>query len=438
MITEISDKQRELATSWLHGYKRVIATGAIRTGKSMMLGYSFADDMVNKLLHDDKVIFSNRYFILGYSQDNVYNNVWIYVEERLKFWGFVTMPHTKGKRMIRGNHELIIEFYGGNNASSFKTMQTAGTFRGGLIDEAALLNKEIVDTAEGRTITFDNVTIFHTTNPEGSNLHWYYTDYICNAESKVVHFEMSDNPLIPISRINDLKHTFTKTMYERKVLGLWVLSDGACYPNKPKVDNININDYDIDIIYVGIDEGNNDATTAIFTIVTKSDEFIVFKQYYHKNGEDQKTIIDTSNDILKLLRELSGKYKNIKIQVNSETNPGNMFQILKQYEYSPTLSNNVNILPDNVFITKVNKKKEDHKSKSAIQERIDATNILINVKKLIIDKSCKNLIYAFDGAVYKSNVRLDNGTSDIDSLDAFEYSIKPEIKYIMKEMIGVI
>ena len=35
-------------------------------------------------------------------------------------------------------------------------------------------------------------------------------------------------------------------------------------------------------------------------------------------------------------------------------------------------------------------------------------------------------------AIYdKHNKRLDDGTSDIDTLDALEYSIKPEIKLIL-------
>ena len=46
---------------------------------------------------------------------------------------------------------------------------------------------------------------------------------------------------------------------------------------------------------------------------------------------------------------------------------------------------------------------------------------------------CKSLEKAFESAVYDDkkldDVRLDNGTSDIDTLDAFEYSFE---RYITK------
>ena len=52
------------------------------------------------------------------------------------------------------------------------------------------------------------------------------------------------------------------------------------------------------------------------------------------------------------------------------------------------------------------------------------TNLLIGAGRLNVNKKCTQLLEAFELAQYNNKgERVDNGTSDIDSLDSFEYSI---------------
>lgn len=65
--------------------------------------------------------------------------------------------------------------------------------------------------------------------------------------------------------------------------------------------------------------------------------------------------------------------------------------------------------------------------KNEIIDRIRATTSLMSQGRFFITEDCESLKDAFMGAVYNSKVltkdeRLDDGTSDIDTLDAFEYS----------------
>ena len=72
--------------------------------------------------------------------------------------------------------------------------------------------------------------------------------------------------------------------------------------------------------------------------------------------------------------------------------------------------------------------------KMPINDRIKLELLLMGQGRLFITDRCKHLIDAFQSAVYDpkkyEDERLDNGTSDIDSLDAFEYSIEPYYKQL--------
>ena len=51
-----------------------------------------------------------------------------------------------------------------------------------------------------------------------------------------------------------------------------------------------------------------------------------------------------------------------------------------------------------------------------------------------ITEDCESLNKAFQEAVWdsKTDERLDDGSSDIDSLDAFEYTIERDIRYLIE------
>ena len=61
---------------------------------------------------------------------------------------------------------------------------------------------------------------------------------------------------------------------------------------------------------------------------------------------------------------------------------------------------------------------------------------MIATNRFFYTKNCNTLVDALTQAVYEDDkqedVRLDNGTSDIDTLDAFEYSIEKHINLLMK------
>lgn len=76
--------------------------------------------------------------------------------------------------------------------------------------------------------------------------------------------------------------------------------------------------------------------------------------------------------------------------------------------------------------------------KREINDRIRATTMLMAGKRFfLVPEDCRSLIDAFFGAVWNEDVigkeeRLDDGTSDIDTLDAFEYSFERFIPILIR------
>lgn len=204
-------------------------------------------------------------------------------------------------------------------------------------------------------------------------------------------------------------------LYENIYLGKPRLLEGACYPN-PIPDMFE--EVKFDYINVGIDYGDVDATTAVAVGILDG-KFYVIDQYYAKDSN--KTITDKEAEIREFLNSLRETYK-VGLDVYCETNPQTLYILLKQ---------DVNLY-DGIYIRKVNKKKEFIKSSGAIQERIDAINILIGKGAIWINPELEQVKKAMLEAQYDAhNKRLDDGTSDVDTLDALEYAIKSEIKFIL-------
>ena len=76
--------------------------------------------------------------------------------------------------------------------------------------------------------------------------------------------------------------------------------------------------------------------------------------------------------------------------------------------------------------------------KTEINDRINATSILMAQGRFAyMDRECDSLVNALCTAVWDPkeltrNVRLDDGTSDIDSLDSFEYTIERQISQLIR------
>ena len=231
-----------------------------------------------------------------------------------------------------------------------------------------------------------------------------------------------------LKEIEILKRTNIE-LYKSEYMGLPANLKGSCYKTFNRADNVGAitNDY-IDIL-IGVDYGGNDATVATAIGIKPNFGGIdVIDTYYHMNGktEGTKNINQYCEEIMEFVQSVYIRYKiNITLFLDSANNT-TMGMLLED----ETLTPNYHYVVMG-YLNKLKKRRGTNKKKSAIQERIDMLEIMFGSKFITIAPTNKQLIKAIESAEYdKNGDRLDNGTSDIDSLDSLEYSWLMEMDFI--------
>lgn len=434
MYQTFSDKQILSYLWWrideFKEFKRCVINGAIRTGKTdINLSRSFFDWAFDVASHSHlKIKGWNRFFVTGYTKTNVeetvidplidYANKKGYMVRSNKTNGYVYI-----KRIYKGESQMIIiRYFGMDNKVAFKRAQGL-TYRGGAVDEAGLIDIKSIETLEGRCLTFKDYKIFMTTNPEGDDTHPFYQNYIKGSYDKktlVITLELLDNPIFNQKDEDYYKKVFTPTMFLRKVKGRWVRAEGAIYK---KFDNRHIVDLQGDFnreeyvrFNIGIDYGERDATVFTLVGIRKGLKGLdVIDTWYHKNSEyDDKAIDDYENEFVEWATKWHKKlnsYFNVYTEIN-------LYRLLRKDSRLAS-------------VCKIHKaiKKPEYENKQALKERMNMTNLMFGADMLRIDKRCTELVSALNNTPYgKDDQRLDDDTTNVDSLDSMEYASIPEYK----------
>lgn len=255
-----------------------------------------------------------------------------------------------------------------------------------------------------------------TCNPD-SPTHWF-KDFLDSDADIYQQSYVIDDGVLPANVVAELKKEYAGTVYyERYILGKWVLAEGLIYQHFAD----NTNDYLIDdvrewcreheqrirYVTIGVDFGGTGSATKFqATAITDKWTVIAFDEEYIKGMVDP----DALNGRFSLFVRRVAEYG------KSSTWADSAEQILIRGFQNTVKKDN---LPTGVSNAK----------KMEIHDRIKLTLLLMAQKRLYICRKCEHLIEALCEAVYDSkrfdDTRLDDGTTDIDSLDAFEYSIEP-------------
>lgn len=323
-------------------------------------------------------------------------------------------------------------------------------------DEVAKWNKEVFQMLKSRLdkpySCFDG-----SCNPEHPT-HWL-KEFLDNEELDIYlqRYTIFDNPLLPEEFVEQLCKEYEGTIYyDRLILGLWKRAAGAIYKrfaDNPAVFLCEIVDEisqdlakkqfrkeDITSIEIGIDFGGNQSGHA-FVARGYTDDYrdVIALKSRRIMAKDENEDID-SNVLDKLFCEFvlevietyaviakhgdDVEYCNVEsvFYDNAETVLGNSIRnaVEKQFPW--------------ISVRQAKKR--------AINDRIRCTVRLMGAGRFFITKDCASLITAFSDAVWDMEVkdkdeRLDDGSTDIDSLDAFEYTIERDIKYLIQEVDNV-
>lgn len=416
-FSKLSPKQKTVF-KWCYkdNYSAIICDGAVRSGKTICMITSF---ILWAMKSFDGAVFG----ICGKTVRSAERNIIMPLQSIVDITAYFNVTYTRSVSMltIEGmGRKNTFYVFGGKDESSYMLIQGI-TLSGVFFDEVALMPRSFVEQAVTRTLSVENAKLWFNCNPD-NQFHWFYTDWILKADERNalhLHFLMSDNPTLSPAQLETAEKQFTGVFHDRYIKGLWRAAEGVIYKDfADHVEKYLLNSVPDDIMYanIGFDfGGNGSAYAGVCTGFTKGlREVIALDEYYRKEVISPATLYD---DIIRFIKRCQEKYNVYDIYLdNAETT------LIKGLETELTKQK----IPINV-----------HKArKSEIVGRIRFTNIIMSQNRFALTPDCKHLTEAMQSAVWDSkqqkDVRLDDGNYNIDSLDAFEYSVEKYMKQIIE------
>ena len=281
------------------------------------------------------------------------------------------------------------------------------------VDEVTQVSYDVFTMLLSR-LSEPGAKLIGTTNPD-TPYHWLYTDYIARKDELDFNLytfnKIEENHTLTPEYIAAIKREYTGVYYDRFISGKWVSAEGLIYrifaDNNDKYIYDNIND-NIAFVSVGIDYGaSRSKTVFIATGFTNNFRNIYILEEHTLEGVHEPEEIN--NAYISFARMILTKYGNISYCMPDYGALGEILIL--------SLRNRVmrEGLPTRVIKC----------TKGTINDRIQLTCKLFAQGRLHIHNTCKGIIKAFNCAVWeqgKNDCRLDDGTVDVDYLDAFEYS----------------
>ncbi len=242
----------------LGSIKRVnILSGAVSSGKTFSSLIIWLDYVAN---HAPK---RGRLVMIGRTRDTLYRNVLQPLSEMFPA-GSNEFRYTKGtdRAYLFGRE---IDILGANDVSAESRIRGL-TCAGFYVDEWTLLPGDAYWQQLLNRLRVPGARGFVTTNPDGPN-HWA-KEVIDRADElgySVFLFELDDNPVLEEEYKTAIKLENTGVWYQRNILGLWVLAEGAIWPMFDKAKHVLPADYEDQ--YRGLELAIDDATASVFNAV---------------------------------------------------------------------------------------------------------------------------------------------------------------------------
>lgn len=413
----LSDKQLEFVKNAHHRYN--IKTGATRSGKSYMDNMYTIPSRIRERVGKDGLNA-----IIGVSKGTIERNV---LQPMREIYG----PNLIGDI---GSNNIVSIFGDYAYCLGAEKVSQVSKLRGSSLkyvygDEVAEWNKEVFELLKSRLdkpySCFDGAC-----NPDNPS-HWFKRFLDSDADIYCQQYTIFDNPFLPKEFVENLCNEYRGTVYyDRYIRGLWVAAEGAVYklfndaqtqnPNPFKVYEKPLNIMEINI---GVDFGGSGSghafcatgyTRGYMDIVPLASEWIDCSQNDIDPEKLGKLFVDFCLKVLNLYGNITHVYCD-----SAE-------QTLIAGLRSTSRKNGLGWL------------RIENAMKIPINDRIRFVQRMMGQGRFkYMGQHCKSLENALCGALWNpknltSDERLDDGTSDIDSLDAFEYTFERDISRFIK------
>lgn len=402
-----------------------IAEGAVRAGKTVDNVFAFAQELKAT---EDKIHVATGSTIAnaklnigdanGFGLEYIFRNQCKWGKYKGNECLYIKGPSTKNKLRI-------VIFSGGAKADSFKKIR-GNSYGMWIATEINLHHENTIKEVFNRTIAAKKRKIFWDLNPDNPNA-IIYKNYIDKYKEKnekgellggynYEHFTIDDNINIPDERKEEIKSQYDKTSiwYRRDILGERCVAEGLIYrtfaddSKKFLIEKENI--INLQEIIVGVDfGGSGSGHSFVATGITRGyREVIGLESERHFGDIDPEQL---NRLFIDFVNKIHHKYGLISVVYCDSAE-----QVLIRGFKNATQKEGIYLNIKNAL-------------KSPVNERINLTTRIIAQDRFKYTSNCKTLKMALESAVWNpkeltKNERLDDGTSDIDTLDAFEYSIE--------------
>ena len=412
-MLQLSDKQKEFIRNADKRFN--IKTGATRSGKTYLdILYTIPSRIRERSGKDGLNV------ILGVTNSTIERNV---LQPLRELYGdnLVGMINSHNIARLFGEDVYCL---GAEKVSQVSKIRGA-SIKYCYCDELAEYNQEVFELLKSR-LDKEYSVLDGTLNPE-SPTHWLKQFLDSDADIYCQTYTIFDNPFLPKKFVDNLCKEYEGTVYyNRYILGQWCNAEGLIYTrfanepakyiyNKKREDDT----YDLPsgMTIIGIDYGGTKSGQAFVCTRISSD----YKQVIVLGSEKHMGDIDPDD-----LEELEIRFaKKMMYKYNCDIDymlPDNEEVVLIRGLKRGAVERGINATVRGCI-------------KEPINDRIDLERTMIAYDMLsYIDGECDTFVEALESALWddeaKEDTRLDDFTSDIDTLDAFEYSFTRFMKQI--------
>lgn len=415
-----SKKQRKVLNWWcrsspVRDYNGIIADGAIRSGKSVAMSLSFVIWAMSEFE-------ACNFAMCGKTIGSFRRNVLFWLKLMLRSRGYsVSEQRTENLVIVkRNNVQNYFYVFGGKDERSQDLIQGI-TLAGVFFDEVALMPESFVNQATGRC-SVDGSKFWFNCNP-GSPAHWFKTGWIDKRADKrllYLHFTMGDNLSLSEAVKERYRGMYTGVFFKRYILGEWKSADGVIYrqfaddPERFILDEVPA---DIIIGTMGLDFGGNGSAHAgcLVGITRGYRSIVILDEYYRKEVIDPGTLTD---DVCGFVQRSQAQCRATSIWCDSAET------VLIKGIRTEVFARHIPVEVRNA-------------RKGEIIDRIRLCDMLMSQGRFFIMRRCRHTIAALSEAVWDSKSptrdrRLDDGSTNIDSLDALEYALEPHANRLIE------
>lgn len=427
-----SDKHKAYIKAGMHS-RMCVAEGAIRSGKTIdhcIMAAAYLEDTPDIFHLASGSTIGNAKLNIGVCNGFGLENLF---RGRCR-WGKYRDNEALFIRTATG--EKVVIFAGGAKADSYKRIlgNSYGLWIATEINEhydCADSRSSFVKVASGRQIAAQRPFTLWDLNPCNPKAP-IYEEYIDKYREQGLpggytyqHFTVHDNATVTPERLAEIEATYEKgtVWYRRDILGERAVAQGLIYqafadnPDKFLLDPAQL-DYrserhiDIRRAVIGVDFGGGTSAHAFCcTGFTRHGDVIVLADYRCQDALDPERLAE---DFVRFVTACKQQWFITDVYCDSAEQT--LINGLRTAAARERLGVNIS-----------------NAQKRPINDRIRAACILMAAGRFFVSADAINTIDALKNAVWDprqitEDVRLDNGTSNIDNLDALEYTYEREIQ----------